>query len=354
MNTTKKNFLYATLLLVALYFLFVGLSATKNLFAPLATAGVLSLLVMPLCNKLENHGFKRWATALLSAIGLFLISLGFVFLVGMQIGSFAQHWPKVKKRIMPQIEQVKDFVSENTPLTKKQLAISPQAPASSSKSGVVEQKIGPILGGIVSFSGNFLLTFVYIFFLLHYRSMFRNFLIAFFPDRKRETVKDAINKSARVVPQYLVGKAILMGINAVLYAVGLGLAGVQNYIMLSLVTTILTLIPYLGNIIGYIIAIVFGYISSSDPMIFVWITLTFSVAQFVETYIINPFIIGDKVDLHPFFVIVVIIVGDMMWGIIGMVLAVPLASILTIILLHIKETKEIGLLLSKDGFTEDE
>ncbi len=353
MNTAKKNFLYATVLMVALYFLFVGLSATKSLFAPLATAAVLSLLVMPLSAWLEKQGMKRWLAALLNAIVLLFISLGVVALIGAQIASFAKGWPKVKERIKPQIEQVKDFVAQNTPLKKKDLRISPESSNAAAKPSIVERKLGPMLGRIISFSGNFLLTFVYVFFMLRYRRMFRQFLVRVFPDEKRDTLKEVIGQSVRVVPEYLVGKVLLMVLNVVLYATGLGLAGVKNFLLISVIAAILTLIPYIGNIIGFGLAMVFGYLSSTDPMIFVWIILTFSVTQFIETYIFTPYVIGDKVDIHPFFVIVVVIIGNMAWGIIGMVLAVPLSAILTIILLHIKETEEVGMLLSKNGFTDD-
>ncbi len=64
--------------------------------------------------------------------------------------------------------------------------------------------------------------------------------------------------------------------------------------------------------------------------------------------------VGDKVDVHPFFIILVVIIGNMVWGIIGMILAVPLMGIITMVLLNIKEFELLGILLSKENFQERE
>jgi len=65
-------------------------------------------------------------------------------------------------------------------------------------------------------------------------------------------------------------------------------------------------------------------------------------------------VVGDKVDVHPFFIILVVIIGNMVWGIIGMILAVPLMGIITMVLLNIKEFELLGILLSKENFQERE
>lgn len=95
-------------------------------------------------------------------------------------------------------------------------------------------------------------------------------------------------------------------------------------------------------------AMTFGYLTSGDPGMLIGISATFFVGQFVESYILTPYVVGDKVDLHPFLVILVVIVGNMVWGLVGMLLAIPLIAILNVLLVNIEPLKPLGYLLSKE------
>src|SRR5690606_21961812 len=156
---------------------------------------------------------------------------------------------------------------------------------------------------VSGFTGDYLLTFIYIFFLLNYRRHFRKFLLWLFPEEKKAEVGEILNKSAQVTQQYLVGKIVLIAILAALCSVGVGLSGVENVIIISSLAANLSIIPYLGKIIGFGIAMTCGLITSGETGLLAGIVITFSVAQFVESYILGPYIVGDRVDLHPFFVI---------------------------------------------------
>lgn len=348
MFTRKKLLLYVPAIIVATYFLFLGLTKAKGFFAPLITATILSLVVLPLSRKMEKK-MKRPLAAILNSIFLFLISVGIMVLVSYQIRSFTEDWPQIRETMQPKIEQFKNFALEHTPLDKEDIR---EAKKESSNAGDTSERIKTFMSGLSSFLANYLLTFVYIFFLLNYRHVFKNFLLRIFPDEKRETVKTIIDKSVDVAPQYLIGKLMLMGLLAVLYSIGLGISGVNNFILVSVIAAVLTLIPYVGNIIGFTMAVAFGFLSSGDVSVLIGIALTFTITQFVESYVLQPYVVGERVDVHPFFVIVSVILGNMVWGIIGMILAIPVMGIITVVLLNINELKPFGILLSKKEFSE--
>ena len=349
MFTKKKLLFYFTAIILATYFLFLGLTKAKGFFAPLLTAVILSLVVLPLSNKLEKK-MKRPVAAILNSLLLFLISIGLMALISFQVRSFADDWPEIKQTMEPKIEQLKDFALKHTPLSKEHIK---EAKNNSSKMSTdASDKIAAFMSGLSSFIANYLLTFVYVFFLLNYRNIFKDFLIRIFPDEKRKTIKTIINKSVKVAPQYLLGKLILMGLLAVLYSIGLGISGVNNFILVSVIAAVLTLIPYVGNIIGFTMAVAFGFLTSGDTTVLIGIALTFTVTQFVESYALQPYVVGERVDVHPFFVIISVILGNMVWGIIGMILAIPVMGIITVVLLNINELKPLGILLSKKKFSD--
>ncbi|MFV8225831.1 AI-2E family transporter [Christiangramia aquimixticola] len=351
MFKNKRNLLYITAVILAVYFLFLGLSKAQGFFAPLTTAIILSLVVLPLSQRMEKR-IKRPYAALFNSLLLFIVSLGFFALISFQIRSFSEDWPMIQETMIPKVEQLKIFVLEHTPLDKEDLKQS--GSQSLSVTSGMKKRVASFVSGISGFLANYLLTFIYVFFLLNYRHIFKNFLLTVFPDEKRDSVKKVLTRSAKVAPQYLIGKLVLMGLLAVLYSIGLGISGVSNFILVSVIAALLTLIPYVGNIIGFSMAVAFGFLSSGDITVLIGIALTFTVAQFVESYVLQPYVVGDRVDVHPFFVIVSVIIGNMVWGIIGMILAIPIMGIITVILLHIKSMEPFGILLSKKKFQSND
>ncbi|WP_029033228.1 AI-2E family transporter [Salinimicrobium terrae] len=346
----KQIILYGALTILGIYFLFLGLAKASGFFIPLVTALILSLLMMPLSRRMEKTFLNRAASSFISTIIILLASVGFLALVSMQVKTVIDDWPKIKETMTPKIEQVKGFLFEHTPLKEEDLEKSEEGPdipliSADSNAG---QKAASFLGTAVNFFGDYLLTFIYIFFLLNYRHRFKEFLLLLFPDSKRSKVKEVIVSSANVTQKYLIGKLILIGLLAVLYAIGLGISGVNNFILISLLAAVFSLLPYIGNIVGFGLALIFGYLVSGETGVLIGIMITFGVAQFVESYILEPYVVGDQVDLHPFFVILAVIIGGMVWGIAGMVLSIPVLAILNVVFNNISPLKPFGFLLSQD------
>lgn len=348
MTKGKAILFYSTISIIGIYFLFLSLAKAQSFLAPFTTAVILALLMIPVSHKMEKK-MNRSIASLLNTFILLLISIGFMALISFQVKNFVDDWDKIKETMKPKVEQLKNYVFEHTPIKQEDLKKSNQNSiipfmGSGKQSG---QKPSGFFASVMSFFGSYLLTFIYIFFLLNYRHRFKEFLLRLFPDRKKQEVKTIITESADVVQKYLVGKLLLIAILALLYAIGLGISGVNNFILISLLAALFSLIPYIGNIIGFGIAMAFGFLSSGETGILIGIIITFAVAQFVESYILEPYVVGDKVDLHPFFVILVVVIGNMLWGVIGMVLAIPILAMINVVFLHIPSLRPFGFLFSK-------
>ncbi|MBT8295654.1 MAG: AI-2E family transporter, partial [Gramella sp.] len=120
MFTKKKLLFFITAFILAIYFLFLGLTKAKGFFAPLLTAVILSLVVLPLSQKMEKVLKRPWA-AILNSLILFLISIGLMALVSFQVRSFAKDWPEIKETMAPKIEQVKEFALKHSPLNQEDI-----------------------------------------------------------------------------------------------------------------------------------------------------------------------------------------------------------------------------------------
>lgn len=334
-----------TLAIVGFYFLFLGLSQAKSFLAPVLTAIVLALVILPLAEKLETF-LKRSYSSLVSTFVLFLVSLCFMALFSFQAESFIEDWPAMRETMQPKVEQLKSYLIDNTPVKESDLGGEGDNVPFINLGSEQAQRAVSVFNETMAFLGTYLLTFIYIFFLLNYRKRFKEFLLRLFPKEREAEIKEIISDSANVVQQYLVGKLILIGLLAILYSVGLGLSGVSNFILLSIIAALLTLIPYLGNIIGFLMVLSFAYLTTGEIGILIGITITFLASQFIESYILQPYIVGDKVDLHPFFVILVVVIGNAVWGVIGMILSIPVMAILTVIFIHVPPLHPLGFLFS--------
>ena len=349
MTKAKSILLYSTLVVVFIFFAVTFMVKAEAFLTPLTTAVILALLVLPLSQKMEAHSINRPSASLLNTLFLLLISFGFLFLISFQVKNIVDDWEEIRKTMEPKVEQLKEFIMERSPMGGKSLDIEEEdIPILNNNANVAEtqQAAASFFRRISGFTGDYLLTFIYIFFLLNYRRHFRKFLLWLFPEEKKAQVGEILNKSAQVTQQYLVGKIVLIAILAALYSVGLGLSGVENFIIISILAANLSIIPYLGNIIGFGIAMTYGLITSGDTGLLAGIVITFSVAQFVESYILEPYIVGDRVDLHPFFVILAAVLGNSLWGIMGMILAIPILAIINLVLLDIPSLQAFGFLLS--------
>lgn len=333
--------------ITGIFFLFLCLVKAKPFFAPLATALVLALLMIPVSRKLELWKIKRVYASLINTFLLFLLSLGFMALIGLQIQGFIADWDKAKRKIMPQIEKLEQYIYEETPIKKEHIKEQ-----GSQSTGNMGKQAMSFLNGLYSFAGDYLLTLIYVFFLLNYRSKFRKFLLRLFPKEREEKVNKVINETAGITQGYLYGKFLLMIFLAILYAVGMGITGVSNFIVISLLAALLSIIPYIGNIIGFVIAIGLGYVSEGDTTALIGIVATFTIVQFVESYFFEPYVVGDNVNLDPLMTILVVVAGSLLWGVIGMILSVPLLGMLNVVFRHVGPLKPYSYLLS-NGNNDD-
>lgn len=351
MSKINKKVFPVVLIIIGSYFLLIGLSKAQAVLAPLLTAIILALIVLPLSKKMESWIIKRNFASLISTLLIFLFSILFLSLCSLQIKSFVNQWPSIKETMAPEIEQLKTFLFDHTALDKE--ALRKRYPPGSIP--LIGEPLNEgaqarhFLQSVFSFLGSYLLTFIYIFFILNYRRHFKKFLLKLLPDNRKTQIEEVLTKSADVVQKYLIGRLILMGILAVFYAVGLGLSGVENYILIGIIASLLTIIPWIGNIIGLAMAMAFGYLTSGDLNILWGIILTFTVSQFLESYVLQPYIVGDKVGLHPFFVILFVMIGGAVWGLIGMVLAIPVMAIFTVVFQSVDPLKPFGFLFGKSS-----
>lgn len=344
----------SALIIIALYFLVLGLMAAQKVLAPLVLAWVLALLVYPIAQLLEKKGLHCLLSTSFVVGVVFVAFIGISGVISLQVRSFLEDADVMKERLSPVAQKVELFVLAHTPLERSKLEAYKETYGLNDEKSIEVEKTPDIaqeeaflmLGKVLGTAADFLLMFVYLFFFIHFRHMFYTFFIKLFPDSIKNKVSRAMHDSARVVRHYLNGRLILMMILVVLYSLGMWISGAEDFFLISFIAAFLSLIPFIGNMAGYVLALFIGLLSGGEVDTLVGITVTFLIVQFLDSYVFQPIILGNKVNVHPFFIILAVIIGNAIWGIIGMVLSIPIIAIITVILRETPDAKAFTYLLS--------
>jgi predicted PurR-regulated permease PerM len=157
------------------------------------------------------------------------------------------------------------------------------------------------------------------------------------PRQVEPTVSDLTRESDQVLGAFLRGQLTVMVCLGIVYSIGLSLAGLEWSLTIGMLAGLVSFVPYLGVIFGMLCATLAVLIQSQDVMQLVWVLLVFGVGQMLEGMVLTPWLVGDRVGLHPVAVIFAILAGGQLFGFMGILLALPVASVLAVLLRHARE-----------------
>jgi len=189
---------------------------------------------------------------------------------------------------------------------------------------------------------------VYVFFMTLYRNKFRNFILMMTSPGRHETIKKGMDQISNVTKRYVGGVVTVVMILCVLNSVGLMIVGLQYAIMFGILSALMNLIPYFGTLIGAAIPLSYTLLSGS-PEKALGVIILFAIIQFIENNILTPNITGGSVQINPFFTILGIVLGGMIWGIPGMLVAIPLLGTIKIIFENIDSLHPYAFLMGVTG-----
>lgn len=321
---------------------------TQDFIIPILFAILLSVLVFPIVKFLEARLCFNRIFSILIAILIFTSIIFIVFvLIGMQF-----------QDIMSKSDMYYDKILEKTNLIIKQTENSTGIESKDIVGGnslevkeIFKRNSNKILAFISSSSSvlsDFILTPLYMFFLL----MYRNFLISFLYEAtskicNKMKMRTILNQLYHVQQNYLLGLVSVMAIVGSLNSIGLLALGIDYPFFFGFLCALLLLVPYIGIIIGSILPALIAFATKDTYWYGIGVIAIFGFIQFVEGNFITPKITGSKVSLNSFVSILVIILFSMLWGIPGMILALPLTASLKVLFDHSEKLKPIGFLLGE-------
>jgi predicted PurR-regulated permease PerM len=199
--------------------------------------------------------------------------------------------------------------------------------------GMLASAASEIIGGLVGMFyqlPNLVLGPILAFYFARDKDQILRKVMSWIPARGRAEASNLIGEMDAVIGGFVRGQLLVAMIMAVMISVGLWLAGIEFAFLIGTAAGILDLIPYFGPLLGAIPALMVAVIKS--PLHVFYVVAVFAVANQIETAVLSPRIVSGYVGLHPLAVIFSLLVGAYIWGLLGMIVAVPLAGILRVLL----------------------
>ena len=340
----QTSALQKVVLFLLLGFLIVGaMYYAKPFLVPLCFGGLLAMLFLPLNRWFERKKIPKGISILFCIIIFLGLLTGIIWLISWQITDLASESTDVENKIRKMISQAKEYIGTHFGISKKQQEkiITEQA----QENGGMLSNLGSSITGFVV---DFILVLVYIFLFMFYRSRIKTFVLQLISSQQKKNTESIIHDIQRVSQQYITGLGMMIACLWIMYSIGFSIVGVKYAVLFAIICGLLEIIPFIGNLTGTLLAILMVIIQGGGAGMVLGVVITYLIVQFLQTYLLEPLVVGAEVNINPLFTIIILVVGELIWGIPGMVLAIPLLGIIKIICDHIPALKPYGYLIGSD------
>lgn len=314
---------------------------------PLLIGFLISILLVPVCNFFEKY--IRLPRAISSIITTLLFSaaiVGLFYLMTLQLIELSNEWPMFEKQIMEMVDELQRWIHRTFGInTRNQIEyINSNLAKTISASTVVLERMVAI---VARYSILTLFTFLYVVFILMYRQHLVKFIYFLFKKNHHRNVKSVIATTQHMVKQYLIGLFFQMILVSILTFAAFSFIGIKYAFVLAIITGLLNIIPYVGITVSLIISSILT-VASSSPADVPFIFLSLIIIHAIDGNIIMPRIVGSKVKVNSLVVLIGLVLGEMMWGIMGMLLSIPVLALTKIVFDHVNDLKAWGYLLGEE------
>ncbi len=335
---------FATMAAVAIAFALL-LWLLSPILAPFLAAAILAYIFDPVVSKLEAHGVRRALGTVLAllvlVVAVILLMLIILPLFYKEIAQLIEQMPgfmdRLRSTVLPWIS---DKFGVDIPLDSASLRqfIADNAQDASGIAKKVFASLG--VGGlaVVGFLINLLLIPVVLFYVLRdWKSLLRG-VDQSVPRRFHATVSTLGREIDAVLSEFLRGQLSVMLLMSLFYVLGLWLAGLNFALPVGLITGILVFVPYLGSGTGLLLGTVAAVMQfpNMNGVFLVW--GVFGIGQLLEGFVITPWLVGDRIGLHPVAVIFALLAFGQVFGFFGVLLALPASAAMLVGLRHLQHS----------------
>jgi predicted PurR-regulated permease PerM len=337
-------------ILIGIVFLFLFFNLIKkyailsDTFYTIIFSAILAYLFNPIINYLEKKKISRGLGVLILYIGIICMFLIVAFLViprsGSELKKLMTNMPIYLEKASALMDEVYNkyysTLGDLPPLFQgiQQVVMENIVGLEHMATDTIKNFIGGILNTFSKLV-SLILTPILTFYFLVDKDYFKEKLMLLIPKKYRKECRKIFLEIDYSLSKFVRGKIIMSIYVGVTTSIVLFLMGIDFAIVIGFITGIADVIPYIGPFLGFAPAVFFAYLES--PIKAIWVGVFFLFIQWAENNILAPKIIGESTGIHPLIILVSIIIGGGVFGVLGMILAVPVVAVLLILIRFTRE-----------------
>jgi putative heme transporter len=302
---------------------------------PIVFAAIFAVVLTPIAKRVEKKT-GRILSIIIVLIGAFTVMGLLTWFVVAQLSSLVANLPNLETRYAAFVNSITDYLSQ-------EFSISTAEQGKLLKDGLTS--LSSVATELVASTGYlayfFLQVPIYIFLFLLYREKLRAFFESMNPGSEMHWKKEVES----VIRGYIAGLSIVVFIAGVLNSIGLLLLGIEHAIFFGFLSGALTVIPYVGITVGATLPAILALITKDSAWYAVGVVGVHAFVQFLEGNFITPKVTGSRISINAMAAILALLIGGKIWGIPGMILAVPSIGIIKILFSYSESLKPLASLM---------
>ena len=311
----------------------------SGVLAPFVTGMIIAYMLDPACDRLQRLGLPRWlATTVLLLLFVILAILAVLIVVPILINQVTglisavpDYVARAGQRLQPLIAELRHRVSESD-FNEIQRAVSQYV-------GTAVSWIGTVLGSLwqggmalIDLLSLLFITPVVAFYMLRDWDHMVGVIDHNLPVAQRETIRGLGREVNHTLSRFIRGQLIVCLLLGLFYAIALTIVGLNFGLLVGLMTGMLSIIPYVGSLVGLVSSVGIALVQYDDWTMWVLVLGIFLLGQFLEGNFVTPKLVGDSVGLHPVWVIFALLAAGSLFGFTGVMLAVPMAAVIGVLI----------------------
>jgi predicted PurR-regulated permease PerM len=325
------------------YLMFLG----STLIQPIVFSILIAIFLLPLDRFFLSKVKLKWLSISLSFIVVMIPCFLVFYLLSSQLINITDSLPSMGENLKTGFDKVLKSINKALPFFE----LNSDKLLSENANKLLDGPLNVLGKGLVTSSEvivGFGLTFIYTCFMLYYRNSFMNFIVFQFEKKNRKDIKGALSKVKTTVQAYVGGLGIVILILSIVNSIGLLIIGVEYAMFWGILGGLLAIIPFVGTGLGALLPFLYSLATAQNYWQPIAIVLFFMTIQQIEGNFITPKIVGSKVNINPLFSILALLFFGSLWGIGGVILALPIISIIRIVFLHFESTLPFAILMGSE------
>jgi predicted PurR-regulated permease PerM len=335
------------------YFLIVALIGTYILYIgeffiiPFVFAALLSILILPIQQFYDRFIKIQAIGTVLTFFSVLIPIVAIISFFSIQVSQVLSDLNNISERLHKGTDTLFLWISQYFQISVEES----QNYLKENVTSIISSPISLLQSTFSSFGSillNTVLIFLFMFFMLSYRIALKNFILMQFEPLQRQGVAGILIEIQKMLRQYLNGLFTVMIILAVLNSLGLWIIGVEYPILWATLAAFLTIIPYIGTTLGGGLPFFYALATAESWHQPAAVIAMYVTVQQIEGNLITPYVVGSKVRINPLVAIIGILLMNELWGVSGIVLAIPLAAGMKIVFDRIAPLKSVGALMGSN------